>query len=54
MLGGDAWQDAVALDEDNRLFGVMSLDFADGRIRTIHSIANPDKLEHLHPGTTPV
>lgn len=40
---------AIALDGENQLFGVMSLDIVEGRIQAIHSIANPDKLEHLNP-----
>ncbi|WP_166346298.1 RNA polymerase sigma-70 factor [Phytoactinopolyspora limicola] len=36
-----------AVDEHGKLFGVMVLDIADGRIQAIHSIANPDKLQHL-------
>lgn len=38
---------AAAIDADGRLVGVMGLDIADGRIQTIDSIANPDKLQHL-------
>lgn len=38
---------AMAFDSENRLVAVMALDIADGHIRTIHSIANPDKLRHL-------
>jgi RNA polymerase sigma-70 factor (ECF subfamily) len=38
---------AMAYDAHGRLVGVMALDIADGRIQTIHSIVNPDKLRHL-------
>jgi RNA polymerase sigma-70 factor (TIGR02957 family) len=38
---------ALAIDARDRLVGVIGLDIADGRIQTIHSIANPDKLGHL-------
>jgi RNA polymerase sigma-70 factor (ECF subfamily) len=38
---------AMAIDPQERLVGVMGLYIADGRIQTIHSIANPDKLRHL-------
>jgi RNA polymerase sigma-70 factor (TIGR02957 family) len=38
---------AVAVDADDRLVGVMDLDIAGDRIRTILFIANPDKLRHL-------
>ncbi|MBB3724513.1 RNA polymerase sigma factor SigJ [Nonomuraea dietziae] len=39
---------AMAYDTQDRLVGVMGLGIADdGRIQTIHSIVNPDKLRHL-------
>ncbi|NED97840.1 RNA polymerase sigma-70 factor [Phytoactinopolyspora alkaliphila] len=38
---------AVAIDAHDRVLAVMALDIADGRIQSIHSIANPDKLRHL-------
>lgn len=38
---------AIAIDAQNQLVAVMGLDIADGQIQTIHSIANPDKLQHL-------
>jgi RNA polymerase sigma-70 factor (TIGR02957 family) len=38
---------AVAIDAHDQLLAVMGLDIAEGRIQTIHSIANPDKLRHL-------
>jgi RNA polymerase sigma-70 factor (TIGR02957 family) len=38
---------AVAVDADDRVMGVMGLDIADGRIQTVYSVANPDKLQHL-------
>ncbi len=34
-------------DADGKVFGVMSLDIADGQIQTIRSIVNPEKLAHL-------
>lgn len=37
----------VAIDADGRLVAVIALDVADGQIQAIHSIANPDKLQHL-------
>jgi RNA polymerase sigma-70 factor (TIGR02957 family) len=40
---------ALCLDAQQRLVGVMALDIADGQIRGIHSIVNPDKLAHLGP-----
>lgn len=33
-------------DAQDRLAGVMGLSIAEGRIQTIHFIANPDKLDH--------
>jgi RNA polymerase sigma-70 factor (TIGR02957 family) len=41
---------AMAVDAQDRPVAVMGLDIADGRIQTIHSIANPDKLRHLVGG----
>ncbi len=38
---------AMAFDAQNQLVGVMGLGIAEGRIQTIHSIVNPDKLQHL-------
>lgn len=40
----------IAIDAQDRLVAVMALDIADGQIHTIHSIANPDKLQHLDLG----
>lgn len=40
---------AVFLDERERLLAVWSLDVADGRITSISSVVNPDKLAHLGP-----
>ena len=37
----------LLLDGDERLIGVMALDIADGQIRSVRSIVNPDKLGHL-------
>jgi RNA polymerase sigma-70 factor (ECF subfamily) len=36
-------------DADGKLFGVMSLEIADGQIQAIRSIVNPEKLRHLGP-----
>jgi RNA polymerase sigma-70 factor (ECF subfamily) len=38
----------MAVDAQDRLVGVMALDLADGRVQTIHSIVNPDKLRHFN------
>ena len=40
----------LAIDPDGRLLGVLALDIADGRVQTVRSIVNPDKLRHLGPG----
>jgi len=40
---------AVLRDSSDRVVGTMSLDVLDGRIQTIRSVANPDKLGHLGP-----
>jgi RNA polymerase sigma-70 factor, ECF subfamily len=34
---------------DGRLLSVLALDIADGRVQTLYSIVNPDKLRHLGP-----
>lgn len=38
---------AMAIDAQDQLVGVIGLHIADGQIQTIHSIANPDKLQHF-------
>jgi hypothetical protein len=38
---------ALAYDAEDRLVGVTGLGIVDGRIETIHSIVNPDKLRHF-------
>jgi RNA polymerase sigma-70 factor (ECF subfamily) len=38
-----------AIAPDGRLVNVLSLDVADGAVRRIHSMLNPDKLGHLGP-----
>jgi RNA polymerase sigma-70 factor (TIGR02957 family) len=42
---------AIYLDAQGSLIAVVGLDIADGQIRSINSIANPDKLTHLEPVT---
>jgi RNA polymerase sigma-70 factor (ECF subfamily) len=39
----------LAADTDGRLVGVLAIDIADGRVQTVRSIVNPDKLRHLGP-----
>jgi RNA polymerase sigma-70 factor, ECF subfamily len=37
----------LTFDPDGGLLGVFALDIADGRVHTVRSIVNPDKLQHL-------
>ena len=38
---------ALLLDGDDALLGVWSVDIADGRVHTMRSMINPDKLRHV-------
>jgi RNA polymerase sigma-70 factor (TIGR02957 family) len=38
---------AEFLDRDGKLINVLALDIADGKIQTVRSIVNPEKLRHL-------
>jgi RNA polymerase sigma-70 factor (ECF subfamily) len=40
---------AMIVDVDGRLIGVWSLGIAGGRIQSVRSVVNPDKLDHLGP-----
>lgn len=40
---------AIFRDRDGRVLSTMALDVLDGRIQTIRSVVNPDKLGHLGP-----
>ncbi|HEV7943250.1 MAG TPA: RNA polymerase sigma-70 factor [Solirubrobacteraceae bacterium] len=40
---------AVFIDAQQRLLSVMALEIADGQIRGVRSVVNPDKLGHLGP-----
>jgi RNA polymerase sigma-70 factor (ECF subfamily) len=40
---------AVFVDAQERLISVIALEIADGRITSIRSVVNPDKLKHLGP-----
>jgi RNA polymerase sigma-70 factor (ECF subfamily) len=40
---------ALVLDPDGRLTNVFVLDIADGAVRTVRSVINPDKLRHIGP-----
>ncbi len=39
----------LAIDAHDRLFSVLVLDIAEGRIHAIRNVLNPDKLRHLGP-----
>jgi RNA polymerase sigma-70 factor (TIGR02957 family) len=39
----------VLRDSADQVIAVVSLDIADGKVRTIRSVVNPDKLAHLGP-----
>jgi RNA polymerase sigma-70 factor, ECF subfamily len=38
---------ALFRDPEGRIFGVLTLDIADGLVQAVRSIVNPDKLRHL-------
>ena len=40
---------AVTYDAVGRVINVFALDIADGKVHTIRSVVNPDKLHHLGP-----
>jgi RNA polymerase sigma-70 factor (TIGR02957 family) len=40
---------AVGLDAEGRVFSVLALEIGDGRVQSVRSVVNPDKLEHLGP-----
>jgi RNA polymerase sigma-70 factor (ECF subfamily) len=40
---------AILRDRDSKVLNTWTLDILDGRIRTIRSVTNPDKLDHLGP-----
>ncbi|MCX4818305.1 RNA polymerase sigma-70 factor [Streptomyces sp. NBC_01239] len=40
---------AIFRDRDGRILNAWTLDILDGRIQTIRSVSNPDKLGHLGP-----
>lgn len=42
-------QPALKLVVNGRLYGVVALDVANGRIHNIYTVINPDKLRHLLP-----
>jgi RNA polymerase sigma-70 factor (ECF subfamily) len=38
---------ALVLDAEGRVFSVFALDIRDGRVQSLRSVVNPDKLRHL-------
>ncbi|OEU97542.1 RNA polymerase subunit sigma-24 [Streptomyces qinglanensis] len=40
---------AIFRDRDGKVLHIMALDVLDGRIRTVRTVINPDKLGHLGP-----
>ncbi|MCI3278576.1 RNA polymerase sigma-70 factor [Streptomyces cylindrosporus] len=40
---------AIFRDRDGRVVSTMTLDIADGRVQTVRTVINPDKLGHLGP-----
>jgi len=40
---------AILRDRDDKVVGTMTLDMLGGRIQTIRSVVNPDKLGHIGP-----
>jgi RNA polymerase sigma-70 factor (ECF subfamily) len=38
---------ALALDAEDRLVGVIALEVAEGRVQSVHTVVNPDKLQHF-------
>jgi len=41
--------DAILRDRDGKVLITLALDVLDGRIQTIRSVINPDKLRHVGP-----
>jgi RNA polymerase sigma-70 factor, ECF subfamily len=40
---------AILRDRDGKVAGTLALEFLGGRIQTIRSVVNPDKLGHMGP-----
>jgi RNA polymerase sigma-70 factor (ECF subfamily) len=40
---------AILQDRDGNVLAIIALDILDGRVQTIRTVINPDKLEHLGP-----
>ncbi|HKE50769.1 MAG TPA: RNA polymerase sigma-70 factor [Actinomycetes bacterium] len=43
---------ALVSTSDGQVIGVLALDVVDGRLQTVHSMVNPDKLGHLQLAAT--
>jgi len=43
---------ALVSASDGQVIGVLALDIVDGRLQTVHSMVNPDKLGHLQLAAT--
>ena len=39
------------LDGSGRVFSIVELEFAAGEIRSVNSVVNPEKLDHVGVGT---
>jgi RNA polymerase sigma-70 factor, ECF subfamily len=44
---------AIFRDRDSKVLAALALGVLDGRIQTIHSVQNPDKLRHVGPVADP-
>jgi RNA polymerase sigma-70 factor (ECF subfamily) len=42
---------AIFRDPDGKVLNTWTLDILDGRIQTIRTVSNPDKLGHMGPVT---
>ena len=40
---------AALLDPDGRTVGVLSVDIVEGKVQTLRSVVNPEKIDHLGP-----
>ena len=47
--GPGSWGGGWCRDRDGKVLNTLALDVLDGRIQTIRSVINPDKLRHVGP-----
>src|SRR5262249_46230349 len=47
IVGGNGQAGAVTSDRNGYVLNVLALDIADGEVRAIRCVVNPDKLRHL-------